>query len=436
LSFRSAGRARSFASCLQNHGETVTQSTTTALHGFRVLDLTRFLSGPHATLLLAGLGAEVIRIDDPKQGDPTFSAPPFVGPHGVSLQRKSTDDIGLAYLKRGRSKKSISLDLKHPKGRDIFLNLAATADVVVENFRPGVMQRLGLDYAALRAANARIVHCAISGYGSTGPMARRKVYDLMVQAAAGLMSITGDPDGSPYKAGSPISDGIAGTYAVVGILAALLQRGQTGEGQFIDVSMVDCLFSLLFDEPLDCYEGLGLAQRQGNRIMRFSPFNAYETRDGAITIGAATRDDWTALLSVIGREDLLQDTNYMDPGWRVANNAQVDALVSAWTSTQTREQALADLDARDVACSPINTISDVMRWSHLIGRGMLQSITHPKTRQASGALGPGFPLKFSGADAGYHVPAAMPAENNAEIYGSLMGLSHSEIDDLKKDGII
>jgi crotonobetainyl-CoA:carnitine CoA-transferase CaiB-like acyl-CoA transferase len=412
------------------------RSRDTALKGFRVLDLTRFLSGPHATLLLAGLGAEVIRVDDPKHGDPTFSAPPFVGAEGVSLKRRSPADIGLAYLKRGRSKKAISLDLKQPQGRALLLKLVAKSDVVIENFRPGVMQRLGLDYEALKQANPRIIHCSISGYGSTGPLARRKVYDLMVQAAAGLMSITGDPEGAPYKAGSPISDGIAGTYAVVGVLAALLQRARTGEGQFVDVAMVDCLFSLLFDEPFDCYDALGLSPRQGNRIMRFSPFNAYETRSGSITIGAATKDDWVALLHVIGRTDLLDDANFMDPGWRVANNAKVDALVAAWSRTQTREGALAQLDERDIACSPINGVSDLMQWAHLMGRGMLQPVMDPVTERPLAAMAPGFPLKFSAADVGYHASAAMPRSHNDEIYKELLGLSQSELDDLTTARVI
>ena len=412
------------------------QSKESALKGFRVLDLTRFLSGPHATLLLAGLGAEVIRIDDPRQGDPTFAAPPFLGPDGVSLRRQSAADIGLAYLKRGRSKKAISLDLKQQQGRALFLKLVEKADVVIENFRPGVMQRLGLDYAALKGVNPGIIHCSISGYGATGPMARRKVYDLMVQAAAGLMSITGAPEGAPYKAGSPLSDGIAGTYAVVGVLAALLQRARTGEGQFVDVAMVDCLFSLLFDEPLDCYATLGLPPRQGNRIMRFSPFNAYETRDGAITLGAATKEDWSALLHVIGRVDLLDDANYMDAGWRVANNAAVDALVTAWSRTQTREEALAQLDARDIACSPINGISDLMRWGHLIGRGMLQPVLHPAGTGGAQALAPGFPLKFSGAAVGYAMAAAMPKDHNDEVYRDLLALSQAELDELKAAHVI
>jgi len=375
------------------------------LEGIRVLDLSRFLSGPHATLLLAGLGAEVIRIDDPRHGDPTFSTPPFLGPEGVSLRRTNAAGVGLAYLKRCRSKKAITLDLKKPAGRALFLRLVKQADVVVENFRPGVMQRLDLDFAELHRANPRIVHCSISGYGATGPLSRKKSYDLMVQAASGLMSITGEPEGDACKAGTPLSDGIAGTYAVAGILAALLQRVRTGCGQFIDVSMLDCLFSLLFDEPLDCYERLGLPARQGNRIMRFSPFNCYPTRDGAIVIGAGTEDDWVQLLGVIGRQDLANDASYMDRSWRVANNHMV------------------------------NDVADVLKSSQLLSRGMLQPLRFPSLENETAALAPGFPIKFSGGDTEYR-PAVMPRANNEEIYSGLLQLSLSEIEQLEQAGVI
>ena len=405
------------------------------LEGIRVLDLSRFLSGPHATLLLAGLGAEVIRIDDPRHGDPTFSTPPFLGPEGVSLRRTNAAGVGLAYLKRCRSKKAITLDLKKPAGRALFLRLVKEADVVVENFRPGVMQRLDLDFAELHRANPRIVHCSISGYGATGPLSRKKSYDLMVQAASGLMSITGEPEGDACKAGTPLSDGIAGTYAVAGILAALLQRVRTGCGQFIDVSMLDCLFSLLFDEPLDCYERLGLPARQGNRIMRFSPFNCYPTRDGAIVIGAGTEDDWVQLLQVIGRQDLAKDASYMDRSWRVANNHMVDVIVAAWTRAHTNASALRELDAADIPCAPINDVADVLKSSQLLSRGMLQPLRFPSLENETAALAPGFPIKFSGGDTEYR-PAVMPRANNEEIYSGLLQLSLSEIEQLEQAGVI
>ena len=275
------------------------------LAGVVVLDLTRFLSGPHSTLLLAGLGAEVIKIDDPAGGDPTAGAPPLAGPRGVALERVTPQDYGLAYLKRARCKKSATLNLKHPEGRGLFLDLASHADVVIENFRPGVAERLGIAYEALAARNPRIVYCALTGYGATGPDRDLKAYDLMAQAASGLMAITGSPEGPPTKAGTPLSDMIAGTYAALGVVAALHERNRSGRGQAIDVSMVDCLFSMIMDEPLDCYAALGLAPRQGNRIMRFSPFNTYRSADGWVAIGAATPQEWRGLALALGRQDLL-----------------------------------------------------------------------------------------------------------------------------------
>jgi crotonobetainyl-CoA:carnitine CoA-transferase CaiB-like acyl-CoA transferase len=409
---------------------------TSVLDGCRVLDLTRFLSGPQATLFLAGMGAEVIRIDEPNRRDLLSGAPPFAGPKGVSLQKQTPDDLGIAYLKRLRGKKAITLDLKQAAGRELFFRLVAEADVVVENFRGGVTKRLGIEYPDLARVNPRIVHCAISGYGATGPEARSKAYDLMVQAASGLMSITGAPDGGPSKTGSPLSDCIAGTFAVAGILGALLHRERTGKGQSVDVSMADCLFALMFDEPLDCYARLGLAMRQGNRIMRVSPFNSYPTRDGGIVIGVSTKEDWIAFLKVIGREDLLGNANWNDVGWRVANNAEVDAMVSAWTRTLTRADALARLAAADIASSPIRDIREVMGWEHLRGRGMIETLLHPVHGALDGVQAPGFPLKFSDSATGYHTPAALTGAHNAEIYGSLLGLSSSELASLMDRQII
>jgi CoA:oxalate CoA-transferase len=406
------------------------------LEDIRILDLTRFLSGPQATLFLAALGAEVIRIDEPAAGDPTINAPPFFGPDGVSLQRRTPDDIGIAYLKRARGKKAITLNLKSEEGKALFLRLIGQADVLVENFRVGVTAKLGIDYARLRALNPRLIHCAITGYGSSGPDRARKAFDLMVQAATGLMSITGDADGAPCKAGSPLSDGIAGTFALAGILAALLQRERTGLGQLIDVSMADCLVSLVFDEPLDCYEALGLPFRQGNRIMRFSPFNTFPTRDGTVAIGAATREDWVALLHVMDRADLLASDDYMNAGWRIANNAAVDAVVTQWTRPQTSAAALDALNARDIPCSPVRSIGDVAAWPHLGARGMLQALRHPHLPDREGPLAPAFPLKFGAAATDYAGPAPLHGEHNDAIYRGVLGLSAEDVARLADKGAI
>src|SRR5262249_44518880 len=212
-------------------------------------------------------------------GDGSVRGAAYLGAEGVAVDHRSSEDLGIAYLKRARGKKSISLDLKRDEGRELLIKLVREADVLVENFKVGVTARLGIDYETLRAINPRLIYCSITGYGSTGPERHRKAFDLMVQAATGMMSITGDPAGQPSKTCASLSDWIAGTFALAGILGALYQRDETGLGQFIDVSMADCLRSLIFDEPFECYGDLGLARRQGNRIARFSPFNTYRAAD-------------------------------------------------------------------------------------------------------------------------------------------------------------
>jgi crotonobetainyl-CoA:carnitine CoA-transferase CaiB-like acyl-CoA transferase len=403
------------------------------LEGVVVLDLTRFFSGPQATLLLAGLGAEVVKIDAPSTGDPTAFAPPFAGPNGVSFERRTDQDMGLAYLKRQRGKKSTTLDLKSARGREVFLRMVAHADVVVENFSAGVADRLGIGYPQLRKANPAIVHCGISGYGATGPDRDMKAYDLMVQAAVGMMSITGTPEGGPTKAGTPLSDAISGTFAALGIVSALYHRAQTGEGQSVDVSMADSLFSLLFDEPLDCYGRLGLAAQQGNRIMRFSPFNTYRTADGWVTIGCATDAEWSALIATVGGPPAPQ---FDKVSGRLADNAGVDRLVGTWTRTLTSTQVQRKLDEARVPCSPVRGIDDVLKWRQLREREMIVALVNPLMGHAVEASGPGFPLKFSGAPAGYDRPAPVPGAHTAEILARLAEISPEALEQLKREGIV
>jgi CoA:oxalate CoA-transferase len=406
------------------------------LRGIRVLDLSRFLSGPQATLFLAGMGAEVIKIDEPRGGDPTFAAPPYFGANGVALERRSDQDLGVAYLKRTRGKKSISLDLKNEDGREILLKLVRQSDVLVENFKVGVTSRLRIDYEALRDVNPRLIYCSITGYGSTGPERHRKAFDLMVQAATGMMSITGDPSGVPSKTGASLSDGIAGTFALAGILGALYQRHETGLGQHIDVSMADCLLSLIFDEPFEHYRELGLAPRQGNRITRFSPFNTYRSLDGTVAIGAGTPADWVNLLKIMGREDLLNSPDFMNPGWRIENNAQVDELVQQWTADKPIREIIGSLDAADIPCGPIRTIHEVIAWDHLRSRNMLQPVVNPHCLSTTGPLAAGFPLKFSRAEVGHPSRVPLPREHNAEIYQGLLDLSNEEVEALAKRRVI
>ncbi|MFN0298726.1 MAG: CaiB/BaiF CoA transferase family protein [Burkholderiales bacterium] len=406
------------------------------LDGVRVLDLTQFFSGPQATLFLAGLGAEVIRIDSPEGADKVAVAPPYAGSRGITLDRGTADDLNVNYLKRTRGKKAISLDLKRPEGKALFQRLVENADVVVENFSVGVTERLGLDYAAISLINPRIIYCALTGFGSTGPDRDLKAYDVTVQAAAGLMSVTGLPGQPPMKAGTALSDAIAGTFAMAGVLAALFDRGNTGRGQFVDVSMVDCLFSLLFDDPIDWYERLGVPVRQGNRIMRFSPINTYQTTDGWAVLGAATLAQWTGVLKAIGRDDLIGDPNWSSLDWRVAHDHEVDALVRNWAETRTTSAAVEAMLAAGAIASVIRGPEELAAWPHLRAREMYLPLQHPTLGALADVGAPGFPLKFGAASAGYDAPAPLPRQHNREIYGELLGLDPAEIARLSDIGVI
>ena len=405
------------------------------LEGLVVLDLTRYLSGPHCTLLLAGLGAEVIKIDDPAGGDPAAGAPPYAGAAGASFERTSDDDYGIAYLKRARGKQSTTLNLKDARGREIFLRLAERADVVVENFRPGVAERLGIGYDALQGRNPRIVYCALSGYGATGPDKDLKAYDLMAQAEAGLMSITGAPDGPPMKTGGALSDMIAGTYSALGILAALRERERSGLGQAVDVAMVDCLFSMMLDEPVDSYEKLGLAARQGNRIMRFSPFNAYRASDGWVTLGVVTNADWLGLLQAIGRDDLREHPNFRRLEWRIVNNVSVDAVVGEWASKHTVREVIERLREADVPCGAVRTAKEAVEWEQLKARGMVQPLRRPDGAPA-GVAAAGLPIKFSRSASGHDAPAPVPGSDTAAVLHRYLGMGAEEVARLEADGIV
>ena len=399
---------------------------TKPLSGIRVLDLSRFYSGPHATQLLAGMGAEVIRIDDPAAPMGQAKAPPYAGPEGVALAPRTPDDLSIHYLKRNRGKQAITLNLKAPEGVALFKRLAAKADVVFENFTPGVADRLGIGYPQLSPGLPRLIYCALTGWGSTGPDAGVKSYDPIAQAAAGLMSITGRDGDPPLKAGSPLSDGIAGVHAALGVTGALVQRGITGKGQFVDVSMADCLLSLVMDEPLDHYEALGLPAQQGNRIPRFSPFNTFRASDGWLVIGAATPGQWRALCDCMGEPGLADDPVWSEVGWRIANVEAVEARVDAWVSGVSVADAVRLLRDKGGIAGPVNGIEQVKAWPHLAARGMLVPLDHPTTGAVPATVAAAFPIKFSGGEAGYAAAAPWPGQDNAAVYGGLLGLSERE----------
>ncbi|MNM77067.1 Succinyl-CoA:(R)-benzylsuccinate CoA-transferase subunit BbsF [compost metagenome] len=288
----------------------------------------------------------------------------------------------------------------------------------------------------LREVNPSLVYCSLTGYGSTGPAKNLKAYDLMVQAAVGLMSITGQPDTGPTKAGSPLSDAIAGLFAAFGVVAALNYRQRTGHGQSVDVAMADCLLSLILDEPLDCYRDLGLSFQQGNRIMRFSPFNAYKSADGWVTLGTATNDDWSTLLDVMGRSELKDDPDIMSIAWRLSNNAAVDGIVSMWTSSQTTAQIEEQLRSARIPCSPVRTIDDVLAWDQIVARNMATALWNPLAGATMNVKAASFPLRFGDADVGYDTPAPVPGAHTEEILRDMAGVDTAEYERLRERKII
>ena len=405
------------------------------LEGVRVIDLTAWLAGPFLSMQLAALGAEVIKIERPKTGEPVRSGVPFVGPRGVRSEGKTNEDIGLVYLKRNRGKKSITLNMKNKQGKEIFRNLVANGDVILENFAPGTMEGFGFDYPALKEINPKIIFCSISGYGQSGPYKDRPAFDLTIQATSGIMAVTGFPDGPPLRCGPWIGDLIPALYGLSGILAALASREKTGHGERIDVSMQDCCFSMIMDESLDLLVSRKIPTRQGNRNPRIVPWSTFPTKDGNIAICVFSNDQWKVFLEAIGREDCLKDPRFQNLGDRLKNENDVEAVVKEWSRNLSTEEALKILRKREVPCDPILEVKEVLEDPQLKSRGMIQELRHPLSG-GTGLKAAGFPIRFSELPAEYPGPAPLLGQHNDEIYMGLLGFSIEEMEQLRKEGII
>lgn len=405
------------------------------LEGIRVIDLTAWLAGPFVSLNLAAMGAEVIKIERPKAGDPCRWNPPFAGPQGVSHARKTDEDTSLLYLKRNRGKKGISLNLQSERGKEIFRQLVKKGDVVIENFAPGTMERLGFDYPRLKAINSRIIYCSIAGYGQNGPYRDRAAFDLTIQGMSGIMGVTGFPDGPPTRCGAWIGDMIPALYGVCGILAALASREKTGQGERIDISMQDSCFSLIMDEALDLHLSLGIPMRTGNRNPRLAPWNVYPAVDGHLAICVATNEQWTAFLEAIGREDLKEDSRFKNQEGRFKHSDAVEIVVKEWLKGLTQEGALRTLRAKKVPCDAVPEIPEVLEDPQLKARGMMPELLHPQSGP-TGLKAAGFPVHFSERPGGYSSPAPSIGQHNQEVYGGILGISDAEMEKMKGEGVI
>jgi formyl-CoA transferase len=405
------------------------------LDGIRVLDLTRYLAGPYCTLLLAGLGAEVIKIEPPGHGDIYRGRAPFAGPQGCHMDRQTPDDIGIGLLHRSRNKKSITLNLREEAGRDVFKSLCRNVDVVVENYSPGVMDKMGLGFDALAALNPRLILSSISGFGHTGPLKHWRAYDPIVQGMSGLMAITGYKGNPPVRSGAAVADTVAPLVAVIGILAAITRRAHTGVGDWVDVAMLDSL-AFIMPEVMEFFQGGALTFPLENRHPGGVPFNMFETTDGHVYIATVTDNDWQALLKAMGREDLAGDPRFMRLADRRRNRDELEAVVVEWVGGQARDQVVETLQRNKVACGAVMDIDEVLNSEQLKARGMLVDVDMPDGGQVLNVRGLGVPIQFTNAEAGFDRPAPLLGEHNEEVLTEFAGLSAEQIEELKSNGVI
>ena len=394
-----------------------------ALQDIVVLDLTRVLAGPYCTMMLADFGADVIKIEIPVKGDDTRGMGPFV--NGSSLY----------YANVNRNKKSVTLNLKDPKGKEMFLALVKKADVVVENYRPGVMERMGLGYEVLKEANERIIYAAVSGFGSYGRCSARPGYDIIAQAYGGLMSITGEPDGEPLRVGTAIGDVLGGMNLTIGILTALHARELSGKGQRVDVALVDSVVSSLETGTQRYFASGKLPRRIGNRYASAYPYDSFKAKDGNFVIGCGNDKLFNLLCTkVLHREDLLTDPRFLSNALRCENHAALKVEVEKWSTTLTKEEAYEAINAAGVPASPINDLYQVSHDPHIVeDREMFIPVKHPVIGDMRVN---GNPVKL--LDMMPEVRTCAPAlgQHNEEIYGQLLGMDKAQLEALEEDHVI
>lgn len=390
------------------------------LAGVKILDLSRVLAGPFCSMVLADLGAEVIKVEELGRGDQTRSIPPFV--NGESHY----------FLAINRNKQSISLDLKKPEGRDLILKLAAQADVVLENFRPGVMDRLGLGYAALEAANPRLVICSISGFGQTGSMRETASFDLVTQAMSGVMSINGEADGPPTKMGLPMGDIGGGMWAAIGILSGLQKRNATGRGSRVDLSLLEGLMGLLgYLSQIYLVTGESPA-RVGSSHHSVVPYGRFPVKDGHIVIALHVGNFWRKFCVAIERADLIDDPRFRTTADRQTNRGELEPLVSEILQTRTAQEWTEVFTRMDIPHGQVFDIGEAIGQDVIRERGMLREVDHAR---AGAVKLLGSPLRFADFDDREYRGSPLLGEHTRAILANL-GLADADIDRLITDGIV
>jgi crotonobetainyl-CoA:carnitine CoA-transferase CaiB-like acyl-CoA transferase len=406
------------------------------LEGVTVLDLTRALSGPYATLLLAGLGARVIKIEEPGFGDVARGNVPYLGRDGVSRLPAHDDDVSVPFLDRNRGKLGVTLNLKHPDAIGVFDDLVARADVVVENFSPGVADRLGVGYAHAAEMNPSIVYASISGFGSAATADDGKAYDLVTQALSGITLTAGTPDDGPARVGLPVGDLIAPLYSVMGVLAALLRARETGRGQHVDVSMLGALTSLVAVEPWDAYAAVGMQPRTGNFLNRLAPFGIFEALDGQVAICAANDRFFVRLPAAIGQPELLEDERFNRRAQRAANADDVHAIIGEWTRSRSIAEISKIMAAADIPVAPVRAPHDAIRDPRVRERSETVPLAHPVYGEQGDLIGSGIPIVFSADPAGFDSAAPLSGQHNQDVYADLLGYGVDRLRAMEQDNLI
>jgi crotonobetainyl-CoA:carnitine CoA-transferase CaiB-like acyl-CoA transferase len=385
-----------------------------------VLDFGQVYQGPYASMLMAKAGADVIKIEPP-QGEPLRRrAPP-----GLSTT------FPIAML--NGNKRAITLNLKDARGIVLLKQLAAKGDVLLENFAPGVMDRLGVGWSVLHEINPRLIYASGSGYGLSGPDRDNLAMDLTIQAFSGMISTTGLPDGVPLKAGPAVVDFLSGIHLYAATLTALYEREHTGKGRLVEVAMEEAAYATMTSQMEAHWRTGGVPPRTGNASHGRVPINVYPTADGYIAMNLAVEEHWHNLLAAMGREELRHDPRFKDNAARVANRELVDETISAWTRTLPKMEIFAIARERRIPLAPVRTVDEVMTDPHMHERGMLEWIDHDEIGRI---VVPNTPLRVHGADKVPTTPSPKLGQHNDEVYGGLLGLTPDEVAELRADGVI
>ncbi len=405
------------------------------LEDVTVLDLTTALAGPFATMLLAGLGARVIKIENPLSGDSSRENAPYLGAHGATLVRQDPADISVSALNRLRNKLGVTLNLKNPEARGVFADLVKKADVVVENFSRGALDRAGVGYSFAKEANASIVYCSITGFGSDSEGAG-KAMDAIIQALSGVMLTSGGPQDPPVRVGVPFADLCAPLFGVIGVLSALHQARRSGVGQHVDVSMLGVMTMLVAGEPFDLLERCGVPQRTGLTVPRLAPFGIYPTSDGFVAICAPTETFARSVFTALGQPELMGDPRFSSRDARVKNVAELNTLIERFTNARSTAEAVALLEAAGAPCAEVRGPEAAVRDPRVVARGETVPLAHPKFGFVEDVYGMGIPIKFSAASAGFNQPPPELGQHNDFVYGGILGYSRKQLSDLKTRGVI